>query len=278
MEKVALVTGANQGLGFALVARLCGTFGPEAVVYLGARDEARGRAAVETLEQRGLRPRLLLLDVGEDASVAAAAELLRGWHGGVDMVISNAAARITKDRPQAEQVDQFVNVNNHGTRRMIESFGSLLRDGGRFVVVASSFGSLRNLDPRLHPRFDVDTMTLEGVERVMDAYAAAVKEGRDQVEGWPAWINVPSKIGQVASMKVFARRMAEEARRRDLLINASCPGLVDTAASRPWFEDMSKAQSPDAAAVAVVDLATLPSGTREPYGELVRFGGVLPWR
>ena len=55
------------------------------------------------------------------------------------------------------------------------------------------------------------------------------------------------------------------------------PRLVDTDASRPWFEDMSGALSPDEAAADVLWLATLPTGTREPYGELVQYRKVLPF-
>ncbi len=59
------------------------------------------------------------------------------------------------------------------------------------------------------------------------------------------------------------------------MIDAVCPGLVDTAASRPWFEDMSKAQT--AAAADVVWLATTAYSPALPYGELVRHRQVLPW-
>lgn len=57
---------------------------------------------------------------------------------------------------------------------------------------------------------------------------------------------------------------------------AVCPGLVDTRASRPWFADMSQAQTPDEAAVDIVKLAARPV---EPqmYGELVQHGQVLSW-
>jgi carbonyl reductase 1 len=60
------------------------------------------------------------------------------------------------------------------------------------------------------------------------------------------------------------------------LIAAVCPGLVDTRAARPWFTDMSRAQSPDQAAVDVVELA---AGPIEPqmYGKLVQHGQILPW-
>ncbi len=56
-----------------------------------------------------------------------------------------------------------------------------------------------------------------------------------------------------------------------------CPGLIDTDASRPWFDDMSAAQTPAEAAAWPVELAL--SSTFDPalYGELVQFGKVLPW-
>lgn len=277
-KKVALVTGANQGLGLALVAGLCRAFGEGGVVYLTARDLARGHEAAESLRAGGLAPRVEQLDVRDEASVAGLAATIRGRHGGLDVVISNAAARMTKEAAPRDEVDVFVDTNNHGTYRILRAFAPLLRDAGRLVVVASSFGSLRRLDPKLHARFDAPGLTLEDIEHAMDDYADAVKAGRAAADGWPDWINIPSKIGQVASVRILARDMAAEARRRGILINAACPGLIDTAASRPWFKDMSKAASPDEAAVDVVWLATLPAGTAAPYGELVRHREILPWR
>src|SRR5262249_10717416 len=89
--------------------------------------------------------------------------------------------------------------------------------------------------------------------------------------------NPPSKVGQVAAVKVWARELASQAARRDILVNAACPGLVDTGASRPWFDGMSAALSPDDAATDVLWLATLPPGTREPYGVLVQHRKVIPF-
>lgn len=277
MNKVALVTGSNQGLGFALVEALCSRLGPDASVYLTARDPARGEEAIRQLRSRGLSPEFHLLDVTEDASVAALAETIRTRHGGIDIVISNAAARISRDRPQAEQVALFVNTNNHGAFRMIRDFGPLLRDNARFIVVASSFGALRNLSSELHGKFDVTTRSLEEIEQAMDDYVRLVEAGQAEAHHWPEWINVPSKVAQVASTKIMARLMKTEASRRGILINAVCPGLIDTDASRPWFDDMSSAQSPVQAAGDVIWPATLPPGTDFPYGELVRHRKVLPW-
>jgi len=277
MAKVAVVTGANQGLGLALVRGLCRALGAGGIVYLTARDRARGERAVAELQAEGLSPRLEVLDVRDDASVTGVAQALAGRHGGVDIVISNAAARISPQVPAEQQVRTFVDTNNHGTLRMIRSFGPLLRDGARVIVVASSFGTLASLDPRLHHLFDVTQLSLAGLAKVMDDYVAAVEAGRAAAQGWPAWINPPSKVGQVAAVKVWARELAGQAARRDILVNAACPGLVDTGASRPWFDDMSGALSPDEAAADVLWLATLPPGSREPYGELVQHRKVLPF-
>ena len=98
----------------------------------------------------------------------------------------------------------------------------------------------------------------------MDDYAAAVKTGRAAAPGWPAWINPPSKAGQAAAVSVRARELADEAARRDILVNAACPGLVDTDASRPWFDDTSGALSPDDAATDVLWPATLPPAPASP--------------
>jgi carbonyl reductase 1 len=280
MSKVAIVTGGNQGLGLALVRGLCSRLGDEGTVYLAARDRERGEAAVRGLHDEGLSARLELVDVRDTDSVQACADALAERHGGVDIVISNAAARISRDVPNETQVRTFVDTNNGGTDRMIRAFGPLLNDGARFIVVASSFGTLASLDPRLHERFDVDrsSLSLADVAKVMDDYVDAVETGCAAAEGWPDWINPPSKVGQVAAMKVMAREFAADAAGRDILIDAACPGLVDTDASRPWFDDMSAALTPDEAAADVLWLATLPAGTREPYGELVQYRNVLPFR
>lgn len=277
MNKVALVSGSNQGLGFALVEALCRNLGPNASVDLTARNDARGEEAIRQLRDRGLSPIFHLLDVTDDASVTALAETIRTRHGGVDIVISNAAARISRNLSQAEQVALFVNTNNHGTFRMIRAFGPMLRDNARLLVIASAFGSLRNLSPSLHGEFDVTTRSLEDIERLMDDYVHLVEAGQAEAHQWPEWINVPSKVAQVASIKIMARLMREEASRRGTLVNAVCPGLLDMVASRPWFDDMSSAQSPAQAAVDVVWLATLPPRTETPYGELVQHRKALPW-
>ena len=277
MSKIALVTGGNQGLGFALVKGLAARLNQEDVVYLGARSEERGRAAIAELGDAKAEVRLLQLDVTDSVSIAAAAAHLKTTHGGVDIVASNAAARMTKDRPQAEQVRGFVAVNNHGSRDLYKALSPLLKRNARYVMVASSFGRLSNLPENLRPLFDTDRLSLDAIEGSMDRFVSAMEAGVAAEEGWSEWINVPSKIGQVASARIAARDIAKARPNDGILINAACPGLIDTAASRPWFDDMSSAMTPDEAAVPVVDLLLTPTGANEPSGELMRSGKALPW-
>ncbi|MBD0864694.1 MAG: SDR family NAD(P)-dependent oxidoreductase [Rhodobacteraceae bacterium] len=272
MSKVALVTGGNQGLGLALVKGLANRLGPEDVVYLASRSRERGQQALEQIEMVNVEVRIIQLDVTAPSSITALATHLKAEHGFVDIVASNAAARISKDRPQAEQVRSFVETNNHGSRNLFGALEPLLNANARYLMVASSFGQLSRLPAHLHPLFDTDRLTLDDIEQSMDRYVEAMEEGTAIGISWPDWINIPSKIGQVATARIAARDAP-----KGMLINAVCPGLMDTEASRPWFDDMSGALSTDDAAVPIVDLLLTPEDMSGPNGKLIQYGKVLPW-
>jgi carbonyl reductase 1 len=277
MGKVAIVTGANQGLGLALVEGLAGRLGSGDVVYLTGRDPQRVRAAAERVAGARAEVRDRVLDVRDEAAVEAFADEVRAQHGGVDILFSNAAARLTRETPAAGLVGPFVDTNNLGATRVLRRFHPLLRPGGRLLVVASAFGSLRELPAELHGRFDTDIMGLDELDAAMLAWRDAVVAGRADEEGWPDWINIPSKVGQVAAVRVLARERRRAGLQDGTLVAAVCPGLIDTAASRPWFADMSAAQSPEEAAVPLLDLALDPVDPHH-QGELIQFGEVIPWR
>ncbi|MEU4746162.1 SDR family NAD(P)-dependent oxidoreductase [Actinosynnema sp. NPDC023658] len=269
MTRTALVTGANQGIGFALVAELADRLGPDDLVLLTGRDPERVATAAKSVHGTA-RVEGRVLDVTDaDAIAALAAEL-----GRTDIVISNAVGPLTPGVPPAEQVDEFAAVANGGTHAVLRSFGPTLPAGGRLLVVASSLGSRGHLPAHLRPL--LDGVTLDEVEAVVEQWREAVHDGTAAAKGWPEWIYVPSKVAQVAAV----RAVAEERRPRDLadgtLVASVCPGLVDTRASRPWFTDFSRAQTPAQAARPIVDLALAPLDP-STYGELVRFGAVLPW-
>jgi len=276
--RIALVTGASQGLGFALAAGLAARMSPDDLVLLTGRHARRvADAAAAVTARAGTRSRMIgrVLDVAGTGAVAGLAAELADHYGGADIVISNAIAALTPDRPQSEQADEFIDVANGGTHAVLRSFGPVLRPGGRLIVVASSLGTLGHLEPRLQPLFD--GATLEEVEAAVESWRTAIHDGTAEEQGWPRWINVPSKVAQVAAVRAVAaqRRVADLATRT--LVAAVCPGLVDTRASRPWFDDFSRAQTPEQAAQAVLDLILADPPDPASYGELVQFGQVLPW-
>ena len=85
---VALVTGANKGIGFVIVRDLCRRFSGD--VVLTARDEARGRAAVQQLQAEGLSPLFHQLDIDDRQSIRALRDFLRKEYGGLDVLVNNA--------------------------------------------------------------------------------------------------------------------------------------------------------------------------------------------
>lgn len=277
-SRIALVTGANQGLGRALVEGLAARMNPDDLVLLTGRSRQRVTdAAREVGRLPGTRARVegRVLDVTDTEAIARLAEDLRTRRGGVDVVISNAVARVLPEESQAERADEFIDVSNTATHAILRSFGPALRPGGRLLVVASSLGTLGHLDPRLHHWFD--GASLEQVEYAVESWRSAIRSGSAQEAGWPVWLNVPSKVAQVAAV----RALSAERRAHDLatgtLIASVCPGMVDTATSRPWFSDYSQAQSPAQAAAAVLDLVFAEHVDPALYGELVRFGKALHW-
>ncbi|MET7568717.1 SDR family NAD(P)-dependent oxidoreductase [Streptomyces sp. NPDC005492] len=277
-SRIALVTGANQGLGRALVEGLAARMGPEDLVLLTGRDHQRvTKAAHEVALLPGTRARVegRVLDVTDGDAVARLAEDLRVHHGGVDVVISNAVARLLPEESQAERADEFIDVSNTATHSILRAFGPVLRPGGRLLVVASGLGTLGHLDPRLHHLFD--GATLDQVEYAVESWRGAIHHRTAREAGWPVWLNVPSKVAQVAAVRALAAERREHDLATGTLIASVCPGMVDTATSRPWFSDFSQAQSPAQAAEAVLDLVFSDHVDPALYGELVRFGKALDW-
>lgn len=270
MTRTALVTGANQGIGFALVEELVTRLAPTDLVLLTGRDATRVEAAVARVRPGNARVEGRVLDVSDADAVAAMAEQL----GSVDIVLSNATGTLVRERSQASQADAYIPVANGGTHNILRSFGPILAPGGRLLVVASSLGTLGYLAPHLHTL--LDGVSLEAVESVVAAWQASIHDGTAAEKGWPTWLNVPSKVAQVAAVRAVASPRRDRDLAEGTLIAAVCPGLVDTRASRPWFEDFSQALTPAQAAARVVDLVTSPVDPAT-YGELIRFGKILPW-
>jgi NAD(P)-dependent dehydrogenase (short-subunit alcohol dehydrogenase family) len=276
VNTIAAVTGATRNLGLALARGLAERLADGDVVYLTGRDADRVAKAVKTIPAAVAQVRGATLDVSSKEAVARFAGALAERHGGIDIVFSNHYARVDPGDDPAEVVDHYVAVNNLGTTHVLRAFTPLLRDRGRLLVVASRAGSLRALAPALHRRFD-GLQTLDDVDHAVCAWRDAVRERRAAGQAWPAWINIPSKIGQVAAVRALAAQRRADDLRRGIMIAAVCPGLIDTGASRPWL-DMSGAQTPAQAAESLLELALEANPDPAFYGELVLSGEIVPWK
>ena len=290
MNRIALITGATRNLGFSLAQGLARRLESSDTVYLTGRDAARVEHSMKELAETRAQVRGQVLDVSKRDSVARFADELAARHRGVDIVLSNHYTRVEPEDDPADVIDDYVEVNNLGTTSMLRHFAPLMRDGGRLLVIASRAGSLRVLAPALHSRFQ-NLRSLDDVDHAVCAWRDAVRSGRAPGQAWPAWINIPSKIGQVAAVRVLAgqRRIADLS--RGILIASISPGLIDTGASRPWL-DLTGAPQPDEVAAPVLDFVLRPQTDESLYGELVhlgreeagsfgmpiRSGSIVPWQ
>jgi len=275
-SRIALITGANQGLGRALMEGLASGMRAQDLVLLTGRDPGRVASAAADVVAGPATARVegRVLDVRDgDAIAALAAEV-----GEVDIVFSNATSRMSPHADPVDEVDAVAETNNLAATRMLRAFAPRLRPGGRLIIVASALGTLDKLDDRVAGRFaQAATQDLDAVDALVADWRQAVHDGRAEAEGYGTWLNIPSKVAQVVAVRALARERGAADLDENKLIMALCPGLIDTDASRPWFEDMSTAQTPAQAAAWPVQLALSPTFDPAYYGELVQFGKVLPW-
>ncbi|MGC4892011.1 SDR family oxidoreductase [Micromonospora sp. DT227] len=238
---IALVTGANKGIGYEIAAGL-GALGWR--VGVGARDGQRREAAVAKLRAAGVDAFGVPLDVTDDASVTAAARLLAEQVGGLDVLVNNAG--VTGGMPQqpggadVATVRAAVEVNVIGVIRVTEAMLPLLRRSAapRIVNMSSGVGSLA--------RQSAST----GEERTGPLSVAYA----------------PSKSMLNAVTIQYARALADT----NILINAGCPGF--TATDLNGFRGV---RTPQQGAAIGIRLATLPDDG--PTGGFFEDAGVVPW-
>ena len=180
------------------------------------------------------------------------------------------------DADPAQEVDAVAETSNLATTRILRAFAPRLRPGGRLIVVASALGTLDKLDPRVRPRF-ARAATETSTRSTPSSPPGARRSTTGRDEGYGDWLNIPSKVAQVAAVRAYAHAHRARDLEANRLVMALCPGLIDTDASRPWFEDMSQAQTPEQAAAWPLDLVLADTFDPAFYGELVQFGRVLPW-
>ncbi|MCD9199958.1 SDR family oxidoreductase [Aeromicrobium wangtongii] len=239
--KTALVTGANKGIGYEIAAGL-GALGWS--VGVGARDRTRRDDAVARLIDRGVDAFAVPLDVTDDGSVAAAADLLAERSGRLDALVNNAG--ITGGVPQEptsidlDIIRTVVETNVLGVIRVTNAMLPLLRRAAspRIVNMSSGVGSL--------------TRQSGSVGELSTGPVAAAYS--------------PSKTFLNAVMIQYVRELGDS----NILINAACPGFVATD-----LNGFRGVRTPEQGAATAIRLATLPDGG--PTGGFFEDAGVIPW-
>jgi len=148
---VALVTGANKGIGLE-IARQLGKRG--FTIYIGARNPALGEAAAAKLRSENLNARSLLLDLNQPTTGQAAARTIQNDFPHLDVLVNNAAIVDAADGPPGAVdpavVRRIMETNFFGTLAVTQAMLPLLRaaPAARIVNVSSGLGSLTlNADP-----------------------------------------------------------------------------------------------------------------------------------
>jgi NAD(P)-dependent dehydrogenase (short-subunit alcohol dehydrogenase family) len=238
-QTIALVTGANKGIGYEIAAGL-GALGWS--VGVGARDDTRREAAVDKLRADGVDAFGVPLDVTDDGSVTAAAALIEERGGRLDVLVNNAG--ITggmgqePTRVAPETMRTVVETNVIGVIRVTNAMLPLLRRAAspRIVNMSSSVGSLtRQSEP------DAETGPIAA------AYA-------------------PSKTFLNAVTVQYAKELAGTG----ILINAACPGYCATD-----LNGFRGVRTPEQGAATAIRLAQLPADG--PTGAFFDDDGPIPW-
>lgn len=239
--RIALITGANKGIGLE-TARQLGRLG--ITVLIGARDEARGRAAAESLRAEKLDARAVALDVSDGESIRRAAAVVERDFGRLDILINNAGMIHRDADGPGSAVSQEVlrstfDANFFGLVAVTQTFLPLLRKSaaGRIVNLTSILGSLAEHSDPHSPIYHAKYLAYD-----------------------------TSK----AAVNMLTNHLAYELRESGIKVNAAHPGWVQT--------DMGGPDAPmnivDGAKTSVM-LATLPDSG--PTGGYFHMGVHMRW-
>jgi carbonyl reductase 1 len=286
-SRVAVVTGANKGVGLAIVRQLALQYplsplnNGSLLIYLTARDKSCGEAAVKDIHND---PQLAKaqaldfhgglstvkfhdLDIADPKSIDTFAASMNMIHpDGIDFLINNAG--IAMNGFNLNVVKTTLGCNYNGTLAVTERMLPQIRDGGRLVNVASTAGQLgsKYSDP-IKKRF-LGAKSVDDVNKLMEDFTEAVAKNEYQVQGWPGAAYAVSKAGTIGFTKIIARE--QNAKGSNVLINVCCPGWVKT--------DMTRGggtKTPDEGATTPVMLALGDIGGKT--GEFWQNEKVLRW-
>ncbi|CAO1613977.1 unnamed protein product [Parajaminaea phylloscopi] len=258
-SKVAIVTGANQGIGYGIASRLArlwptsyyasqspaSSSSPSPLtLYFTARNVERGQQSFEALrkelqeqktsdgnavlsEDGGLTQLIFhQLDITDAGSRQALRDTLKKDQGGLDLLINNAGIAVDGFTP--ETVDKTLKTNYWATRDLTTLLVPEMRKGGRVVTVASMAGKLKGYSPALSQRFkDAHASdSTEQADALMSDFQRDVNSGDLEDNGWKIAAYSVSKAGVIALHGALSNKYGKEG--KDILVATCCPGYVDT--------------------------------------------------
>jgi len=239
-RRVALVTGGNRGIGYAIGRSLSQR---DIAVILGVRDPNKGATACSRLQSEDLDVNFELLDVTDEGSIQTALKHIQVQFGRLDILVNNAGILIDSAENALDvsrsTIEKTLQTNVMGPLMLCQSCIPLMKTGGygRIVNMSSALGSLSEM-------VDPDS-----------AYAGV---------GAPAYRLSKAALNAVTAL------VAKEARGDNILVNSACPGWVKT--------DLGGDEAPltpEQGADTPVWLATLPDGG--PSGGFYRDRTRIPW-
>jgi len=251
--RLAVVTGANRGLGLA-TSRALAARGMR--ILLATRREAEGQRAAAALAAEGRDAFAWPLDVGDPASVDRFAERARAEDLRIEALVQNAG--VYRERFDAETARESMAVNALGPLRLADRLAARLAPGARVVMVSSGAGELAGLP--------ADLRSAVAAVRSREDLARLAQDLVRRGDGGAYLAYAVSK----AALNAATRLLAAELAPRGILVNAVCPGWVRT--------DMGGAGAPrsvEEGVAGIVWAATLPADG--PTGGFFRDGKAIPW-
>jgi len=273
-KRVAVVTGANKGIGLAIVQSLAKSF--NGTVYLTSRDQQRGLDACKQVqEQTGRQVEYHPLDIESFKSIMEFKEQMMMKHNGLDVLVNNAGVKM-KDysMPAVTRAKITMSTNYFGTLNLSNAVLPLIKPQGRVVNVAGFVAqtALKACSKELQQEFRSEDITVEQLTSRMHDYIDCSVAGNYKEVGFPEDDAYSvSKIGVAVMSMIQARKMRAEGR-EDVLVNACCPGWcrTDMAGEKALKSAEEGAVTPDY-------LVNLPPGATEPSGKFISNKRVARW-
>lgn len=227
-QPVAIVTGSNRGIGFAIVKALCGKF--PGTVYLTSRNTERGLKAVESLKELNYNPKFHELDISQRESVQKFAAYLKKEHSGIAVLVNNAAILEWESIfPTYEVAKRTIDTNYRSLLYMEEFIYPLLIDGARVVNVCSAAGHLSNLRNKdWIATLQSKDLTVDKINKFVEDYLESVRNGTFSKEDFAdGGKHAEFRVSKIA-VAALSMLQAKKYRNRGICINLVHPGHVKT--------------------------------------------------